>query len=362
MPDPPAPAGLRWRIARENGTRRLGATPPDPAPTTVGPYPTFPSPTPPAYTPPNQPEDRHALLSMRPLDRVRLLRDIVAPARLTTIVDVGANPLNGTPPYALMRRAGVVRIIGFEPQPDVLQILHDQAGPNETYLPYAVGSGSTETLYVTRNSGLVSTLEPEPWIGDYLNPWWRRATEIRETVRMKTARLDDLAEIDAIDFLKIDIQGGELAVFQGARAKLAATAVIQTEVALLSYYKNQPTFGDIQAELTGQGFLLHKFAEISGHRLGYAADLAPGLELTKSQATTADVIYLRNPVDMTTLDTEALRHMALIADGVLRSFDLVLRCLGALRSRGGVAPEDVARYVNALESAGIANRVKRERR
>jgi FkbM family methyltransferase len=297
---------------------------------------------------------------MRPVDRLRLLRDILAPSRLTTIVDVGANPLNGNPPYALMRRAGVVRIIGFEPQPDVLQILHDQAGPNETYLPYAVGSGSTETLYVTRNSGLVSTLEPEPWIGDYLNPWWRRATEIRDTVPMKTVRLDDLAEIDAVDFLKIDIQGGELAVFRGAREKLATTAVIQTEVAILSYYRNQPTFGDIQSELTGQGFLLHKFAEISGHRLGYPAKLAPGLDLTKSQVTTADVIYLRNPVDMAALDTEPLRHMALIADGVLRSYDLVLRCLGELARREVVAVSDIARYVTELEASGIATRVKRQ--
>jgi FkbM family methyltransferase len=297
---------------------------------------------------------------MRPVDRLRLLRDILTPDRLTTIVDVGANPLNGNPPYALMRRAGVVRIIGFEPQPDVLQILHDQAGPNETYLPYAVGSGSTETLYVTRNSGLVSTLEPEPWIGDYLNPWWRRATEIRDTVPMKTVRLDDLAEIDAVDFLKIDIQGGELAVFRGAREKLATTAVIQTEVAILSYYRNQPTFGDIQSELTGQGFLLHKFAEISGHRLGYPAKLAPGLDLTKSQVTTADVIYLRNPVDMAALDTEPLRHMALIADGVLRSYDLVLRCLGELARREVVAVSDIARYVTELEASGIATRVKRQ--
>jgi FkbM family methyltransferase len=293
---------------------------------------------------------------MRPVDRLRFLRDILAPARLTTVVDVGANPLNGKPPYALMLRAGVVRIIGFEPQADVLQILTDQAGPNETYLPYAVGSGSLETLYVTRNSGLVSTLEPEPWIGDYLNPWWRRATEIRNTVSMKTERLDDMPEIDTIDFLKIDIQGGELAVFQGARAKLASTAVIQTEVAILSYYKNQPTFGDIQHEMTQQGFLLHKFAEISGHRLGYPAKLAPGLELTKSQVTTADVIYLRNPVDMTRLDTECLRHMAMIADGVLRSFDLVLRCLGELSRRNVVTPTDISRYVAALESGGLVRR------
>ncbi len=291
---------------------------------------------------------------MRPANRVRLLRDLLGASRPTTIVDIGANPFNGKPPYALMRRSGCCRIIGFEPQPEALAALNAVKTEGETYLPYAVGTGATETLYLTRNSGLVSTLAPEPWVGDYLNPWWKRATEVRERVEMPTQRLDDIAEITDIDYLKIDIQGGELNVFTNGRAKLAHTALVQTEVAILPYYKGQPTFGDIQAEMAAQGFIAHKFAEVSAHHLGYPLRLARGLALPPSQATVADVFYLRNPIDMAALESETIRHMALLADAVMRSYDLVLRCLGELVKRGEVDAAAVAPYVTALRGSGMA--------
>ena len=41
-----------------------------------------------------------------------------------------------------------------------------------------------------------------------------------------------MREIDSIDSLKIDIQGGELVAFQNRRDKLAQPVFIQTEVSL----------------------------------------------------------------------------------------------------------------------------------
>ncbi len=45
-----------------------------------------------------------------------------------------------------------------------------------------------------------------------------------------TRSLDDVAEITAVDFLKIDIQGGELAVLRAGRDKLRRAVAVQTEV------------------------------------------------------------------------------------------------------------------------------------
>ena len=58
-----------------------------------------------------------------------------------------------------------------------------------------------------------------------------------------------------MDFLKIDIQGAERDVLAHARAKLAETVAIQTEISFVPLYKDQPTLGDIDLELRGQGFL-----------------------------------------------------------------------------------------------------------
>jgi len=286
---------------------------------------------------------------MRPVDRVRTLHNLVKASRKTVVVDVGANPFNGTPVYALLRRAGVAQIIGFEPQAEALQALLKTAGPDETFLPYAVGTGGEETLFITKNSGLVSTLEPDPWIGRYLSPWWQKAIAVKEQIAMPTVRLDDIAEIGPIDFLKIDIQGGEMKVFQHGHQKLAETALIQTEIAILRYYKGQPTLGNVQAELEGQGFLAHKFVEISAHHVGYRGRLTGKLPIRGSQATVADLAFVRDPTDMAAMPLETIQHMAVLADAVLRSYDLVFRCLTELVRRNVVDASEVADYVALLQ-------------
>lgn len=285
---------------------------------------------------------------MKPVRRVKLLKDILNPDHVTTIVDIGANPA-GTPPYAMLRRSGCCRIIGFEPQPEAFAKLEPLKRDCETYLPYAVGDGNPATLYLTRNSGLVSTLEPETWMGGYLNRWFYGAAEVLARETIATMRLDDIAEIIHMDFIKIDIQGGELSVFESGREKMRKTAAIQCEVAILPYYKGQPGFGDIQAEMKAQGFIAHKIVEMADHLLNYPArQLAPGLALPPSQLTAVDVIFLRNPIKMADLEDELVRQMAILADAVFGSFDLTLRCLWELVSRGKVEVADAKRYASVL--------------
>lgn len=292
---------------------------------------------------------------MRPIDRVRTLHRIVGATRKTVVVDVGANPFNGKPVYALLRRAGIAKIIGFEPQPEALEALRLAAKPDEMYLPYAIGAGNEETLYVTKNSGLVSILEPDPWIANYLNPWWKRAIEVRQRIQLPTKRLDEVEEIERIDFLKIDIQGGELAVFQNARAKLASASLVQTEVPIVRYYKGQPTLGEVQAELEAQGFVAHKFVEMSAHHLDYPVALADGLPIKKSQATVGDIAFLKSPVSMVDMKDDTVQHMAILADAVLQSFDLVFRCLDELMRRNLASKEGVAEYVVHLRSTAFSD-------
>ena len=48
------------------------------------------------------------------------LLDLLKPQRITEIVDIGANPIDGDPPYKPMLRAGeICKVTGFEPQEDV---------------------------------------------------------------------------------------------------------------------------------------------------------------------------------------------------------------------------------------------------
>ena len=69
------------------------------------------------------------------------LAGIIGPLAPVDVVDVGANPIDGAPPYKLLLERGYMRLVGFEPQRDALQRLNAAKGPHETYLPNAVGDG-----------------------------------------------------------------------------------------------------------------------------------------------------------------------------------------------------------------------------
>ncbi len=44
------------------------------------------------------------------------LLDLLKPQRITEIVDIGANPIDGDPPYKRLLEYRLCRVTGFEPQ------------------------------------------------------------------------------------------------------------------------------------------------------------------------------------------------------------------------------------------------------
>jgi hypothetical protein len=40
------------------------------------------------------------------------------------VVDIGANPIDGVPPYASLLRAGNAKVVGLEPNPEALAKLN----------------------------------------------------------------------------------------------------------------------------------------------------------------------------------------------------------------------------------------------
>jgi FkbM family methyltransferase len=272
-----------------------------------------------------------------------LLQDLLHPERPTAVVDVGANPVDGEPPYHDMLSAGLCAVTGFEPQPDALRSLNERGGPLETYLPYVVADGRDHVLHVARASGMTSLLQPDPARLALFNgfPEWGTVTD-RLTV--STTRLDDVAEIERMDYLKIDVQGGELMVFEGGRERLRDTVAVQTEVSFVGLYVDQPTIGDIDGELRSQGFVPHAMVALKKWALApvvYDGDFRRPMH----QLLEADLVYVRDFTRPADLTDEQLRHLALIAHHVYDSSDLVHLCLLALVSRGLVPSDGPAAYL-----------------
>lgn len=88
------------------------------------------------------------------------LADVLRPQRPTAVVDIGANPIDGDPPYGPMLRDGLCTVVGFEPQPDALDELRRRGGPAETYLPWAVGDGTVRPWHDCAVGGMSSALRP----------------------------------------------------------------------------------------------------------------------------------------------------------------------------------------------------------
>ena len=129
------------------------------------------------------------------------LFDLLKPERLTHVVDVGANPIEGDAPYKRMLQSQLCTVTGFEPQPAALDELNAQKTANETYLPYVVGSGADKELNICRYSGWTSLLKPRQAALDVFSHFQHNA-EVIETLAVQTHRLDDIEEVAIFDLLK----------------------------------------------------------------------------------------------------------------------------------------------------------------
>jgi FkbM family methyltransferase len=279
------------------------------------------------------------------------LLPLLAPERLTEVVDIGANPIDGDPPYKAMLAQRACRVTGFDPQPQTLERLNAARGDLETYLPYAIGDGGQHRLRVCRAGGLTSLLEPDPLVMSHF-PRFAEYSQVIQEIPLTTRRLDDVAEIRAMDLLKIDVQGSELRIFQNGRKRLKQAVAVQTEVSFVPLYRKQPVFADVDRELRGLGFIPHMFAGMN--RKMIAPMMPPDPNAALNQVIEADLVYVRDYMHPDACSIEQLKHLALVADACYRSFDLAANCIHHLIRRGAVPPAAMQHYVEVVRAQAAA--------
>ncbi len=279
-------------------------------------------------------------------ERAVFLAELLAPERLTRIVDIGANPLD-TPPYAALRAHGLCEIWGFEPQEAAFAKLMADKRENETYLPYAIGSGRKESLYLCKGDGFTSLLRPN---ADFMKLMgkWPGMMRVEKVVPVETRRLDDIDEIPEFDLLKIDVQGSESAIFSHGKAKLASAVAVISEVAMIPLYEGQPLLDVQMRELGSQGFWFHKFIFLKSYMVGGEAVAQLRPRRNKNQAVDGDAVFLRDLMRLEDSPNERLKHLAILADSVFERPDLAVLALELLTAREVIGRADVARYIDLL--------------
>lgn len=267
------------------------------------------------------------------------------PERPVQIVDVGANPIDGEPPYRPLLTAGVAQVTGFEPQPSAYADLTALADGQHRYLPYAVGDGSRQMLRLCAESGFTSTFEPDPGQLALLTDFAGMAA-VQDRIEVQTRRMDDIEEIDRIDLLKIDIQGGELGVFRSGRRRLADAVAVHTEVGFTRLYEGAPTFADVDLELRAQGFIPHRFVHTKTWPLA-PVQWADPLEASARHLVEADVLYVRDLARLDLLSDLQLRQLGLICDVAYGSCGVSLMCVGELVRRSVLRADAIESYRHA---------------
>jgi FkbM family methyltransferase len=172
-------------------------------------------------------------------------------ANQVILMDVGAR--GDAPPERQSMEEFVLRV-GFEADEDECRRLNErQAG---RFFPNLVaGEVGPLTLNIFRDPAQSSVLTITErfrrlWLGDM--PIDKTFTSDAITLDLFLADHADLAP----DFLKLDTQGMELSILQGADQALGAIGLVEVEVEFVEQYEGQPLFGDVSRFMMDHGYEL----------------------------------------------------------------------------------------------------------
>ncbi|MDX2146497.1 MAG: FkbM family methyltransferase [Planctomycetota bacterium] len=178
-------------------------------------------------------------------------------------IDVGAH--YGEKSERFLRKFPRGTVYAFEPSPTALEPLRERAArvPGIRPVELAVGERSGEVeLNLTADSMCSSVLPPSK-AGLRTYPG---RLDVQSRAKVPMVSLDEWTRherIHRVDFLKIDVQGLELAVLRGASRLLREGVIaVNCEAQLVPEYEGASLFRDIDRFFADTGFTLYQIHEV----------------------------------------------------------------------------------------------------
>ena len=164
-------------------------------------------------------------------------------------------------------------IHAFEPFDESFSVLKNRFQKTDKLflnnIAVANRSSSNANMYITQNKGSSSLLKPTKDANEF---WEGNPLSTQKEVKVETTTIDSYCQkhnIETIDILKIDVQGSELKVLQGADRMLKDRRVklIFTEISIAPNYKGQSEIDEIIKFLRENKYKIFNFFKMK-HKQG----------------------------------------------------------------------------------------------
>ncbi len=210
------------------------------------------------------------------------LLELLPPGERIVIVDAGAREVDHDPRWRAFDPSRL-KFVGFEPDAQEAARLNTTRMIDGIEIQIVAAGlwGSTGTINFQNNNigGGSSFLSQNRQVTDrwkFENPDESAlARDIFFPVRHESINVVSLADwsreadVGTVDFLKLNVQGGELEILQGAGPVLDNVLGILVEMAFVESYSKRPMFADIDRFLSKSGFTF--FDLLAHHYVGRAA-------------------------------------------------------------------------------------------
>jgi FkbM family methyltransferase len=193
--------------------------------------------------------------------------EIPLPTDIRTVIDVGSH--RGQFAVLALSRFPNARVLCFEPLEEPRSTLREVVAADRDRVevfPYAAAaSGGSQTMEVSR-ADASSSLRP-------IGPRHVTAfpgTDPEAATSVQAARIDEVVEaVDLPCLMKIDVQGCELEVLQGAEKLLPKVEHLVVECSFTELYLGQALAGEVVAYLDERGYDLTGIYGLKRDRLGF---------------------------------------------------------------------------------------------
>ena len=205
--------------------------------------------------------ERVGLEVSRTVDSYADVARVLAGHEVTSIVDGGA--AKGTETARLTELFPRATVHAFEPHPRAFARLQEQfaGSPRVKLFPVAIAD----------TTGIMSlNLNAKPTQTSLLKPIDARMVTVGSAdVEVTTLeRLIDAGAVRSPQFVKLDLQGAELAALRGIGRHLQNVLAVLVEVSFRSRYAGGCLFHEVAAELAKSNLRLYRLADVHTHHSG----------------------------------------------------------------------------------------------